>query len=336
MADTTGQQSSTVAHDITRNPASIWLSPMCDETAHHGEGRTWAVPAPDETCEDCSEPWVEYVRSDLASVSSASAEGGERYRHVKRGTVYEIVGRAELQTAGPGVDILQDGDILVVYRGGDGKLWARKESEFNDGRFEPIAASPEPVPATNQAGEVEGAIRIAVWNACRDRGMGQDNATMLVREVLAQPVLTAALATQPATSQEELRKAFRTAAQGHGRAGSADLPGGPDMSMDDAADVYAELAANTSSSVALVQWARDQQAFPENSPCGSGRGHIDENHRFRLRDMVAAIDIGPSTAQIDRIKEAVEQYRNAPFRSADWLAGELMTILDTEAANDRN
>ncbi|KHA63405.1 hypothetical protein [Sphingomonas sp. Ant20] len=60
----------------------------------------------------------------------------------------------------------------------------------------------EPVPATNQAGEVEGAIRIAVWNACRDRGMGQDNATMLVREVLAQPVLTAALATQPATSQE--------------------------------------------------------------------------------------------------------------------------------------
>jgi hypothetical protein len=43
-----------------------------------------------------------------------------------------------------------------------------------------------------------------------------------------------------------------------------------------------------------------------------------------------------STAQIDRIKEAVEQYRNAPFRSADWLAGELMTILDTEAANDRS
>jgi hypothetical protein len=64
------------------------------------------------------------------------------------------------------------------------------------------APTPEPVPATNQAGEVEGAIRIAVWNACRDRGMGQDNATMLVREVLAQPVLTAALATQPATSQE--------------------------------------------------------------------------------------------------------------------------------------
>jgi hypothetical protein len=69
-------------------------------------------------------------------------------------------------------------------------------------RAAPEWPTPEHVPATNQAGEVEGAIRIAVWNACRDRGMGQDNATMLVREVLAQPVLTAALATQPATSQE--------------------------------------------------------------------------------------------------------------------------------------
>lgn len=38
--------------------------------------------------------------------------------------------------------------------------------------------------------------------------------------------------------------------------------------------------------------------------------------------------------QLKRIAQAVGQYRNAPFRSADWLAGELMTILDTAPAND--
>jgi hypothetical protein len=136
--DTTDQQAVTVAQDITRNPASIWLSPICDDTAHHGEGRTWAAPAPAETCEDCSKPWVEYVRSDLASVSSASAE-----------TVDWI------------------------------------PSNYSD--------TPEPVPATNQAGEVERAARavLARWD-------GSSPETM----VALMDGLRAALATQPATSQE--------------------------------------------------------------------------------------------------------------------------------------
>jgi len=38
--------------------------------------------------------------------------------------------------------------------------------------------------------------------------------------------------------------------------------------------------------------------------------------------------------QMERIRSSVDQYRNAPYRSADWLAGELMTIFDTEPAND--
>jgi hypothetical protein len=41
---------------------------------------------------------------------------------------------------------------------------------------------------------------------------------------------------------------------------------------------------------ALIAWARDNQAFPDGNPGGSGRGHIDENARFKLRDMIAAID----------------------------------------------
>lgn len=57
---------------VAQSPASIWLSPICDETADHGEGRTWASPAPDAECEDCGLPWVEYVRADLAPVSDAT------------------------------------------------------------------------------------------------------------------------------------------------------------------------------------------------------------------------------------------------------------------------
>jgi hypothetical protein len=41
---------------------------------------------------------------------------------------------------------------------------------------------------------------------------------------------------------------------------------------------------------ALIEWARSEQAFPVGNPHGEGRGHIDEEHRFRLRDMVTAID----------------------------------------------
>ena len=65
------------------------------------------------------------VRADDATV--------ERYRHKKRGTVYEVIGSAELQVAGLAPD---EGDHLAVYRGEDGKLWARPYDEFHDGRFE--------------------------------------------------------------------------------------------------------------------------------------------------------------------------------------------------------
>lgn len=56
-----------------------------------------------------------------------------RWRHKKRGTVYEEIGRAELQMS---QDMLVDGSSMVVYRGDDGKLWVRWEEEFEDGRFE--------------------------------------------------------------------------------------------------------------------------------------------------------------------------------------------------------
>jgi hypothetical protein len=54
------------------------------------------------------------------------------WRHVTRGTEYQIIGSAMLQasTGRPG-----DGTTLILYRGEDGKVWARAIGEFHDGRF---------------------------------------------------------------------------------------------------------------------------------------------------------------------------------------------------------
>ena len=54
-----------------------------------------------------------------------------RVKHVKRGTEYTVLGQAEVQSGSP----INESDILTVYQGTDGKIWARPVSEFNDGRF---------------------------------------------------------------------------------------------------------------------------------------------------------------------------------------------------------
>lgn len=62
-------------------------------------------------------------------------KGSSLWRHVGRGTTYTEVGRAELQVS---AGFVEEGDTLVVYRGTDGKLWARPQHEFCDGRFEEV------------------------------------------------------------------------------------------------------------------------------------------------------------------------------------------------------
>jgi hypothetical protein len=58
-----------------------------------------------------------------------------KWRHIKRGTLYTEIGRAELQIVNWNV---VKGSRLVIYRGEDGKLWARQEDEFEDGQFEEV------------------------------------------------------------------------------------------------------------------------------------------------------------------------------------------------------
>ena len=56
------------------------------------------------------------------------------HRHVKTQGAYEMLGTGNLQSNVP----LDDMAEVVIYRGEDGRLWARAKAEFEDGRFEAL------------------------------------------------------------------------------------------------------------------------------------------------------------------------------------------------------
>jgi hypothetical protein len=65
----------------------------------------------------------------------------EVYEHKKRGSRYLIVGEAEFQLSSDAP--IKDGEVVVVYRSYmTGELYARRKSEFHDGRFEKIWPHP--------------------------------------------------------------------------------------------------------------------------------------------------------------------------------------------------
>ena len=72
--------------------------------------------------------------SKAHSQDGAEPKANDIYRHRRRGSSYEVVGPATLQTDRP----LGDNEKLIVYRGKDGQLWVRAVNEFKDGRFERI------------------------------------------------------------------------------------------------------------------------------------------------------------------------------------------------------
>ncbi len=79
----------------------------------------------------------------LAREGLRARQAGEwrpTHRHKKRGSLEQVIGHASLQNATG--RILAEADELVIYRDDEGRWWARHIEEFNDGRFEPVAAAP--------------------------------------------------------------------------------------------------------------------------------------------------------------------------------------------------
>lgn len=57
-----------------------------------------------------------------------------KFKHKIRGSFYSVLGAGYLQTNTP----LADNHPLIFYEGDDGKMWARCQEEFHDGRFQEI------------------------------------------------------------------------------------------------------------------------------------------------------------------------------------------------------
>ncbi|AFU88166.1 hypothetical protein CcrColossus_gp296 [Caulobacter phage CcrColossus] len=70
--------------------------------------------------------------------ASAQLDRGDKYRHLKRGSTYNVLGQGIAQCETP----IQDNDALVFYRDGQGRFFARHVDEFHDGRFEKVSAEP--------------------------------------------------------------------------------------------------------------------------------------------------------------------------------------------------
>ena len=89
---------------------------------------------------------LEAADAILTALESRPAPTEERYRHKQRGTFYDVIGVARLQAGQPQMEKA----ALTIYRGDDGKLWARNTAEFHDGRFEKVATETQPVAGGEQ------------------------------------------------------------------------------------------------------------------------------------------------------------------------------------------
>lgn len=123
---------------VPHGTALVWRTDLLD--MHHRLIRMTAL------AELRGEKLAETANPPTAQAASPADDGdraGEgRYRHNARGTEYDLIGTAELQDAtGNGVE---EGALLAIYRGDDGKLWARRHREFGDGRFTRLST---PTPA---------------------------------------------------------------------------------------------------------------------------------------------------------------------------------------------
>lgn len=93
----------------------------------------------------------------LAPVAASAVDGRATHRHVKRGSLYRLLGIGKMQAEewvapsfgpdGPrGLMRPVDMEPVAVYVSEeDGSMWVRPREEFEDGRFEAVSSAPNPV-----------------------------------------------------------------------------------------------------------------------------------------------------------------------------------------------
>lgn len=101
------------------------------------------------------------IRAIMALQRSAGAGKEFTHRHKKRGTLYRVIGEAQVQTATP----LLDDFCVTVYQGQDGNIWVRPTEEFEDGRFEVV--SPSPI-GEEKDGDLVFSLNVAAMECGRD------------------------------------------------------------------------------------------------------------------------------------------------------------------------
>lgn len=104
----------------------------------------------EETAPSADARWVDKARDAERQLAERDAEWRPTHRHVKTGGKYMLLGIGKMQAAGwfevhtynGHVESFSSIDMreVAIYRGVDGRMWARFREEFEDGRFVTIDA----------------------------------------------------------------------------------------------------------------------------------------------------------------------------------------------------
>lgn len=153
MMDRIKKLEATFAINVTATIVELEACPICEEPFKPSD-----LCATDITMGTCHAECLD--GSPVVSLDTGEETGGEvhlyhyivdappaplpqtfvaTHRHKARGSTYQLIGGATIQTDGK----LADMDAVVIYRNEDGTLWARSPSEFFDGRFGEISTEQE-------------------------------------------------------------------------------------------------------------------------------------------------------------------------------------------------